>query len=380
MTNIPIAPVAGLAAVLWLSLPLAAAAGPAAGAAKPNKLADALLARMGAAREPGAGIIVLRNGQVVYLGVRGVADLQAGRPIDGRTAFRLASVTKQFTAAAVMLLVRDGKLRYEDSLTGLFPEFPVYGRDITVRHLLNHTSGLPDYEDLMPPADPARPVEESQIDDRGVLRLLEAQPAGLFRPGALWRYSNSGYVLLGLIVEKVSGLPFPEFLHDRIFVPLKMDNTVAFVRGRNRVVDRAFGYSKENGRWRFTDQSPTSATLGDGGVYSSLYDLTLWEESLRRHLLLTEEEMKPALTPVRVTGKGPVGPDGKPADYGFGWFLDGWRGHPRMWHYGETSGFRTAIERFTADGLTVIVLANRTDVDAAALALEVAGFYLKGGR
>jgi len=379
MTDMLTSPIPKLAAVLLLVLPIAAAALPGA-ADKPNKLADALLARIGSEREPGAGIIVLRDGQVVYLGTRGVGDLQAMRPIDGRTSFRLASVTKQFTAAAVMLLVRDGKLRYEDRLTDLFPDFPAYGRAITVRHLLNHTSGLPDYEDLMPPADPALPVEQAQIDDRGVLDLLKAQTAGWFVPGALWRYSNSGYVVLGLIVEKVSGRSFPAFLRERIFTPLKMDNTVAFVRGKNKVADRAFGYSKEDGGWRFTDQSPTSATLGDGGVYSSLYDLTLWEEGLRRHLLLGEDEMRPALTPVRVPGKGPTGPDGRPADYGFGWFLNGWQGHPRMWHYGETSGFRTAIQRFMADGLTVIVLANRTDLDAADMALKVAGFYLEGGK
>jgi len=379
MTDLLTAPILKLAAVLLLVLPVAAAARPAA-AEKPNKLADALLAGIGSEREPGAGIIVLQDGRVVYLGTRGVADLQAMRPIDGRTSFRLASVTKQFTAAAVMLLVRDGKLRYEDRLTDLFPDFPSYGRGITVRHLLNHTSGLPDYEDLMPPADPALPVEQVQIDDRGVLDLLKAQTAGWFVPGALWRYSNSGYVVLGLIVEKVSGRSFPTFLRERIFAPLKMDNTVAFVRGKNKVVDRAYGYSKEDGRWRFTDQSPTSATLGDGGVYSSLYDLTLWEEGLRRHLLLGEDEMRPALTPVRVSGKGPTGPDGRPADYGFGWFLNGWQGHPRMWHYGETSGFRAAIQRFTDDGLTVIILANRTDLDAADMALKVAGFYLKSGK
>jgi len=375
MMDMPIGPAVKLAAILLLALPFAAAS-----AEKPHKLADSLLASIGTAREPGAGILVLENGQVVYLGTRGIADLQAMRPIDGRTAFRLASVTKQFTAMAVMMLVRDGKLRYEDSLTSLFPDFPEYGRAVTVRHLLDHTSGLPDYEDLMPPADPSLSVEGSQIDDAGVLELLKAQKAGWFAPGALWRYSNSGYVVLGLVVEKVSGRSFPTFLRERIFAPLKMDNTVTLVRGRTRVSDRAFGYTKEDGRWRFTDQSRTSATLGDGGVYSSLYDLTLWDEGLRRHLLLNEADMAPALTPVRVPGKGPVGPDGKPADYGFGWFLDAWQGHPRMWHFGETVGFRTAIQRFTADGLTVIVLANRSDVDAADMALKVAGFFLKAGK
>ena len=378
--DIPVGPFLKLAAILVVALPLAAAERTAGAADKPNKLADAVLAAIGSAREPGAGIIVLKDGQVVYLGTRGVADMQGMRPIDGRTAFRLASVTKAFTATAVMMLMRDGKLRYESSLTDIFPDFPEYGRGITVRHLLNHTSGLPDYEDLMPPADPSVPVEETQIDDAGVLDLLKAQKAGWFVPGALWRYSNSGYVLLGLIVAKVSGRSFPTFLRERIFAPLKMDNTVALVRGRTRVSDRAFGYTKEDGRWRFTDQSPTSATLGDGGVYSSLYDLTLWDEALRRHLLLSEADMAPALIPVRIRGKGPTGPDGEPADYGYGWFLNGWQGHPRIWHYGETVGFRTAIQRFTADGFTVIVLANRSDVDATGTALKVAGFYLKGGK
>jgi CubicO group peptidase (beta-lactamase class C family) len=367
-------------AALGCVLPLLAASLPEAKASKPARLVDALLKGLGSEREPGAAIMVTRDGAVVYLGTRGVADLQAMRPIDGRTNFRLASLSKAFTAAAVMLLVRDGELHYEDRLTDLFPGFPEYGRAITVRHLLNHTSGLPDYESLMPAPDPRRPVEESQIDDAGVLELLKGQKAAWFVPGSIWRYSNSGYVLLGLIVAEVSGRSFPTFLRERVFQPLGMTGTVAHVRGKTTVADRAFGYSRDGDRWRFTDQGPTSATLGDGGVYSSLTNLSLWDEALRRHLLLTEDEMRPALQAVRVTGRGPTGPDGRPADYGFGWFLDPWQGHPRMWHYGETVGFRTAIHRFTADGLTVIVLANRSDVDASALAEKVAGFYLGGGK
>jgi CubicO group peptidase (beta-lactamase class C family) len=371
-----------ISAIAGLTLPLLLAAARQAPPVpvKPAKLVDAILKGLGSEREPGAAVMVLKDGVVIYIGTRGVADMLAMRPIDGRTNFRLASVTKQFTATAVMLLVGDGKLRYEDTLTAIFPDFPEYGRDITVRNLLDHTSGLPDYEDLMPAADPSVPVERAQIEDAGVLALLMRQKAGAFAPGSEWRYSNSGYVVLGLIVEKVSARPFREFLRERIFGPLQMTGTVALVRGRNTVPDRAFGYTKEDGRWRMTDQSPTSATLGDGGVYASLYNLSLWDGALRRHLLLTEAEMRPALTPVRVPGPGPTGPDGKPAEYGFGWFLDPWKGRARMWHYGETSGFRTAIQRFPDDGLTVIVLANRADVDAAALALRIAGFYLDGGK
>lgn len=342
----------------------------------PMKRIEALLAGHGSEQEPGAAILVVKDGRVVLESCRGIADLKTLSPIDGRTNFRLASLSKAFTAAAVMLLVRDGKLRYEDRLTDIFPGFPAYGRDITIRRLLDHTSGLPDYEDLMPPVDPSARVEDVQIKDQEVLELLKQETSGRFLPGAKWAYSNSGYVVLGLVVEKASGRPFAEFLRERIFTPLGMTGTVAYVRGRNEVTDRAFGHSLENGRLIETDQSPTSATLGDGGVYSSLADMAKWDEALRRHTLLAESEMEPALTPVRVPGGPPTGPDGKPAEYGFGWFLDPWQGHARMWHYGETTGFRTAIQRFAEDGLTVIVLGNRSDIDAPAWSLRIAEILL----
>jgi CubicO group peptidase (beta-lactamase class C family) len=346
------------------------------GPGRAEAAAGAALAGVASPKDPGLAVLVRKEGRTVFARCAGVADLRTARPIDGRTDFRLASVTKQFTAAAVMLLVRDGKLRYEDSLAALLPGFPEYGRAVTVRHLLNHTSGLPDYEDLMPPVDPSAPVELTQISDEGVLALLEKQAAGRFPPGTRWSYSNSGYVVLGLIVARTSGRPFPDFLRDRIFRPLGMTDTVAHVRGRDEVARRAYGHTKDAAGWRETDQSPTSATLGDGGIYSSLDDLAKWDEALRRHTLLSGDEMRPALEPVTVAGGPPVGPDGAPAAYGFGWFLDPWRGRPRMWHYGETVGFRTAIERLTRDGVTAVVLANRADIDAQALALRAAEPFL----
>jgi CubicO group peptidase (beta-lactamase class C family) len=277
--------------------------------------------------------------------------------------------------------VHDGKLRYDDRLTDIFPRFPEYGRAITVRHLLNHTSGLLDYEDLMPKHDVNTPVEQiPQIQDAGVLDLLQQQKTTKFTSGAKWEYSNSGYVLLGLIVQKVSGRPFGRFLHDRIFAPLKMRNTLAFEKGKNVVPHRAFGHTKEADGWHQTDQSPTSATLGDGGVYSSLEDLAKWDRALREHTLLSEAEMRPGITPVRVQEGTPVGPDGSPAQYGFGWFLNPYKGHARMWHYGETMGFRTAIQRLVDDGLTIIVLCNRSDADPSRLALQVADLYLSPAR
>lgn len=340
----------------------------------PSETVDALLTAAGLrVNIPGAAVVVIRNSGVVFEHGYGVTDLTTLHKIDAHTNFRLASVTKQFTAMAIMLLIHDGKLKYDETLTNIFPDFPEYGRAITIRNLLNHTSGLPDYEDLMPLSDRNKPIEQTQIQDAGVFELLKHQGSTNFPPGTKWEYSNSGYVLLGLIVQKMSGRTFPEFLHNRIFAPLHMDNTVAYVPGKNMVPNRAFGHSLESGRWRQTDQSPTSATLGDGGVYSSLEDLVKWDAALRRSSLLPADEMQAALQPVAAPGV--VEPDNMPAQYGFGWFLNPYKGHRRIWHYGETIGFRTAIERFPDDGLTVIVLCNRADLNAGLLALQIADLY-----
>ena len=337
---------------------------------------EAIFASLKSSNAPGAAVLVVRNGKPVFRQGYGVTDLRSLHPIDAKTNFRLASFTKQFTAMCIMLLVHDGKLRYDDHLTDIFPEFPAYGKSITLRNLLNHTSGLPDYEDILMKQYPNTPPEEiPQILDAGVLKLLEQQTAGKFPPGSKWEYSNSGYATLAMIVEKVSGKSFGQFLHDRIFSPLHMDNTLAYEKGKNEVPNRAYGHSKTDKGLQETDQSPTSAVLGDGGIYSSVDDLAKWDRALREHTLLSEAEMQPALSPVHVSGGIPTS-EGHNVSYGFGWFLDPYKGHRRMWHDGETIGFRTTIQRFPDDNLTVIVLANRTDVDPEQLALKVVDLYL----
>ena len=329
---------------------------------------------------PGLAVLVRHDGRTVFERGYGLRDLRTRAKIDAATNFRLASCTKQFTAMAIMLLVHDRKLAYDTRITDVFPNFPAYGKSISIRNLLNHTSGLLDYEDLMPQPPPDTPPgRQAQISDAGVLALLEKQTTTKFPPGSKWAYSNSGYVLLGEIVAKVSGETFPQFLHDRIFAPLGMNHTLAYVKGKNTVPQRAYGYSKTATGWELTDQDSTSATLGDGGVYSSLNDLAKWDGALARHALLSAKEMRPALAPVVVPNGGPVGPNNEPASYGFGWFLNPYDGHPRMWHYGETIGFRTAIQRFTRDRLTIIVLANRSDLNPGALAERVAGLFFSNG-
>jgi CubicO group peptidase (beta-lactamase class C family) len=339
---------------------------------------------------PGLAVLVRKDGRTLFEKGYGVRDLRTNAKIDQHTNFRLASFTKQFTAMAVMMLVHDGKLRYDQSLTEIFPDFPPYGKNITIRNLLNHTGGLPDYEDLMEAVETPRNswgwTPERQIQDAEVLKLLEKETKGKFLPGTSWSYSNSGYVVLGLIVAKASGQSFGEFLHARIFAPLHMDHTIVYQKGKNEVVNRAFGHSKEGDTLKETDQSSTSATLGDGGIYSNLDDLAKWDDALRNHTLLSAEEMAPALVPAKLANGSPTlwptAPNddnlhpGKPVSYGFGWFLDPYWGIPRMWHTGSTMGFRTVIERFTKNNLTIIILCNRTDLDPEALALKTADLYL----
>jgi CubicO group peptidase (beta-lactamase class C family) len=344
----------------------------------PSSSIDSLFSRFDP-RDPGCAVAVIKDGNVVFENGYGVAELRTQEKIGPETNFRLASLTKQFTAMAIMLLVHDGKLRYDDRLTEVLPGFPAYGKRITVRQMLNHTSGLIDYEDIMAKQYPGVPDGKiPQIHDTGVLDLLKHQTTTRFAPGTRWEYSNSGYVLLGLVVQQRSGMSFGDFLRKRIFAPLGMTHTILYEKGKNEVTHRAYGHTLEAGVWRETDQSSTSATLGDGGVYSSLEDLAKWDRALAEHTLLSEKEMQPALT----AATDPHGAPLRKLDrslaplYGFGWFLDAYRGHRRYWHYGETVAFRTAIVRFPDQRLTVIVLANRLELNAPALAENIADLYL----
>ena len=354
-----------------------------------EKAADAVFSAVTQDHAPGLAVLVRKNGRTLLEKGYGVRDLRGGARIDPQTNFRLASFTKQFTAMAIMLLVHDGKLRYDQALTEVFPDFPAYGKNITLRNLLNHTGGLPDYEDLMDAQEKITgPLwsAEHQIQDDEVLALLKKETKGKFAPGSSWSYSNSGYVVLGLVVAKMSGQSYGDFLHARIFAPLHMDRTIVYQKGKNEVTNRAFGHSKEGNVFKETDQSSTSATLGDGGIYSSLDDLAKWDDALRNHTLLSAEEMAPALVPAKLANGSftlwPAAPNddnlhpGKPVSYGFGWFLDPYWGIPRMWHTGSTMGFRTVIERFTTDNVTIIILSNRTDLDPEALAEKTADLYL----
>jgi CubicO group peptidase (beta-lactamase class C family) len=318
---------------------------------------DALMKRYNGT-VPGAALLVVHDGKTVVRRSYGKSNLEDGPVGTPETNFRLASVTKQFTAAAVLLLAEDRKLTLDDRVKKWLPSLPSALDSVTITHLLTHTSGIVDYEDVIPSGTKA------QLHDVDVLHLLEPQDSTYFKPGTSYRYSNSGYALLALIVERASGKSFATFLRDRIFQPLGMTNTLAYEEGVSTVLNRAFGYTNKGGTWTRKDQSLTSAVLGDGGIYSSIDDLAKWDAALYDSRLLSDESRRLAFAPHTATDR----PDVK---YGFGWRITG----ETLWHSGETSGFRNVIVRYPSRRLTVVILTNRDDPAPYETALAIARWF-----
>ena len=322
--------------------------------------ADALMQKYDG-HGPGASLLVLKNGVPLVRRGYGLANLEKNTAASPATDYRLASMSKQLTAAAILLLAEDGRLHLDDPVRTWLPTLPATDSDVTLRHLLTHSGGLIDYEDLIT-ADTTE-----QLNDNDVLRMLSATSKTYFAPGAAYRYSNSGYVLLGLVIEKASGQSLPAFLQQRIFAPLGMSHTLMYVRGGRDVPNRAYGYSEANGHWTRTDQDITSATRGDGGIYSSIDDLAKWDAALYDNRLLSDASRKLAFSPhVKVTGEP------YEASYGYGWRITG----DTLWHSGESIGFRNVIVRWPAQHLTVILLSNRNDPEPYQTALKIAQPFL----
>ena len=324
---------------------------------------DAIFAPYSGAAVPGASVIILSHGRPVYESAYGSADLESHTAATIHTDYRLASLTKAFTAMSIMLLVKDRKLHYDDRVIDVLPGFPAYARDIRIRHLLTHTSGIVDYEDFVPDS------QTTQLNDDDVLRLMHRTDTLNFAPGSAYHYSNSAYVLLGLIVQRVSGMTFANFLHDRIFAPLHMDSTVAYVKGASTIPQRAYGYTGDSsGHFTRTDQSSTSATLGDGGVYTSVTDMANWSDALDHAMLVDAATMHQAWSPTMLT-------TGKESGYGYGWFVATVNGELQLRHHGESTGFTNAILKYPQRQLTIIVLTNRTGGDPWDIADRIATLF-----
>jgi CubicO group peptidase (beta-lactamase class C family) len=276
---------------------------------------DAVFANMNAPQHPGAALLVIDHDEIVYKKCYGLADLEAQRPVTPDTSFYLASISKQFTAMAIMLLAEEGRLSYEDRLPAFFPQLPSWASEISIRHLLHQTSGLAEYGELF---SSATPIPEWTRDVNGVTNeaVLEraAGLAGLeFPVGTQYAYSGIGYVLLAMIVAVVSGQSFADFLKAKLFNPLGMKHTVAYDQSRPARYHLAHGYLPKQDHFERWDYP--MLTVGDGGLFSTLDDLFLWDQALNTERLVP----KAALELAFISG---TTNDGTPVNYGFGWYTN----------------------------------------------------------
>ena len=317
----------------------------------PGDPADLLFAQYDG-NHPGAHVAVIKDGAIVFERGFGTANLDTGERVTADTNFRLASITKQFTAVSILMLSERKSLSIDDPVARYLPELASVAPKVTLRNLLTHTSGLPEYESLLAKND-AR-----QIVDRDVLELV-AHHKPRFSPGAQFRYNNTGYALLALVIERVSKLSYSEFLRRNIFKPLGMTSTVTY--GVGAIPHRAYGYSGRDGRFSGADQNRTTAVLGDGGIYSSTRDLVRWIDALDHNTLLDSARLAEAISPSVAT-------DAPNISYGLGWRIGDERGEKVAFHTGTTSGFKNALLWVPSRKLAVIVLTNRREGNSLTLA------------
>jgi len=325
---------------------------------------DALFSRWDRPDSPGCAVGVIREGQLVYQRGYGMANLDHSVPLDGKSVFYIASTSKQFTAMSIAWLATRGRLSLTDDIRRYLPELPRWEEPVTIGHLVHHTSGIPDFFVLFPLA--GRRLEDT-LSDEEILALLARQPRLHFRPGEQFQYSNSGYLLLGVIISRVTGRPLRQFAEETFFAPLGMRDT-HFHDDRTRVVRRrATGYQPRS------DGFAIFATLfdrvGDGGLLTTVEDLARWDQNFEDARVGGREMIELALTPGRLN-------DGTRLTYAFGLTVREYRGLPQVSHGGIYNGFRAELLRFPTRKLSVACLCNLYNIDASRMAQSVADLYL----
>lgn len=292
-------------------------------------------------------MFVARHGTVLYDRCFGFSDFRSSTAVDPNTPFQLASISKTFTASAVLLLHQEGKLHIDSLVKQYIPEFP-YPR-ITVRHLLNHTSGLQNYMYVMERSwtQARMPTNEDML----ATFVRQRRPLD-FTPGTRWAYSNTGYAMLGLLVERVSGQRFPDFMQERIFEPLGMAHTFVYdVHSEQQIQNRAYGFRPLRSGFALIPDVRHDGVMGDKGIYSTATDLYKWDQAIYHHQLLSPELWEQAFENARLQNNNTV-------NYGLGWRLQTFMDHRIVHHPGRWNGFRTSFKRFIDDDATLIILSN----------------------
>jgi CubicO group peptidase (beta-lactamase class C family) len=328
-----------------------------------GKVDDYVKAEMERRKIPGLSIAVVRDGEIIKAQGYGLAHLELKVAAAPETIYQSGSVGKQFTATLVMMLAEEGKLSLDDRISKHIPEAPETWKDITVRHLLTHTSGISParfYETI----DFRRDYTEDEL-----LKEIMALPLD-FQPGEKWSYSNPGYVTLGILIQKVTGRFYGDLLRERIFQPLGM-TTARILNEEDIIPNRAAGYRLVNGEWKNQEWvAPQLNTTADGSLYLTVLDLAKWDAALYTEKLLKRSSFDQMWTPARLN-------NGRNADlgYGFGWMTGALRGNRFVRHGGGWQGFSTHILRYVDRRLTVIVLTNLANLNAAPIADGIAGLY-----
>jgi CubicO group peptidase (beta-lactamase class C family) len=322
----------------------------------PQRIGDVVRAEIQRQRIPGVSLAIVKAGQIVYAGGFGLANVEHNVPVRPETVFQSGSVGKQFTATAVMMLVEEGKIGLDDSIAKYLPESPEPWKPITVRRLLSHTGGMTDYPKDF---DFRRDYTEAEL----LTRAMQVQVA--FAPGEKWSYSNLGYVTLGVLIHRVTGRFYGDFLQERIFKPLGM-TTTRIISEADIVPNRAAGYRLVKGQLKNQGWvSPTLNTTADGALYLTTLDMAKWDAALYTDKLLSRSSLDQMWTPVKLN-------NGSTYPYGFGWSLEEVRNHRLIAHGGSWQGFKAYIGRYVDDTLTIVVFANLAQAQVERIAQRVA--------
>lgn len=315
----------------------------------------------------GLSLAVMREGKIILAKGYGYANLEHKVPANKNTVYLMASVTKTFVAAATMMLVEEGRISLQDTIGKYVPELPSHWNIVTIQQLLSHTSGIKGSNDWPPPCKTEIKYDNYNYTRADVINETACMPLS-FTPGEKWEYSGRGYYVLGMLIEAVSGKTFEQFLKEKIFDPLQMNNT-RMIDNRAIIPNRAAGYQKENNHFvnKIIPQDPI-VEFSDGGLVSTVIDMSKWDAALYAGKLLKKETLQLMFTPVKIK-------DGF-APYGLGFGTTPFQGHQRVGHIGRIPGFESAFSRFIDDKISVVVFIN-TELDAGQmdLANKIASFY-----
>ena len=335
-------------------------------AAASESVDDYVNSQMTARKLPGLSLAVVRNGRIVKATGYGVASLELRAPATAQTVYEIGSISKQFTADAILLLAEDGKLQLDDPIARYVGGTPPAWSAITIRRILTHTAGLPDFDTGNIGFSYRREYTAAEF-----VALMAGQPL-TFAPGEQWNYTNA-FPLLGLVVERAAGVPFTTFVESRIFKPLGL-RSARFKTAGAVVPDRADGYMLVDGEFRHGETLRPAIIAANGGIMMNVVDFARWDIAMASGRLLRPDSMKAMTTPVRLN-------NGRTVSHGLGWFMDQFNGHPFGAHWGTTvTGHSAVIRRYVNDGVTVIVMSNLNDDGLAvdAISKRIADRYVPG--